>query len=229
MHPTVSVRCLLRTRKVLTGMDGMRGTHGQGEVAAWMAARADSLGLRGRSLLSLADLNAEQVIGILDLAAAMKRERALGAIPLWHGTRSLAMIFEKASLRTRVTFELGMRELGGVPIVLGPAEIGLGKRESVPDVARNLGRWVSAVMARVYDHGVLVEMRDSAGIPIVNGLSDVEHPCQVLADLHTVRERLGSLDGARIAWVGDGNNVAQSLLLGCALVGASLTVACPEG
>ncbi|NLH98637.1 MAG: ornithine carbamoyltransferase [Chthonomonadales bacterium] len=195
----------------------------------WAAVRYDSLELRGRSLISIADLDAHQVTGVLDLAAALKGARGTGAAPLWNGTRSLAMIFEKPSLRTRVTFELGMRELGGIPIVLGPTEIGLGKRESVADVARNLGRWVSAIMARVYDHSALVEMRDNCAIPVINALSDVEHPCQTLADLLTIRERLGRLDGVRIAWVGDGNNVAHSLMLGAALTGASVIAACPTG
>jgi len=198
-------------------------------MSVWSLYTEDALRLRGRSLLSMADLTPDQVSGILDLASALKSARG-GVCPVnWSGSRSLAMIFEKASLRTRVTFELGMRELGGVPIVLGPAEIGLGKRESVGDVARNLERWVSAVMARVFDHRVLVEMRDSAGIPVINGLSDLEHPCQILADLLTLRERLGRLEGARIAWVGDGNNVAHSLMIGCALVGASFIAACPRG
>lgn len=198
-------------------------------MSVWSLYTDDALGLRGRSLLSMADLTAAQVHGLLDLAAALKSVRGSSSPIDWAGTRSLALIFEKASLRTRVTFELGMRELGGVPIVLGPAEIGLGKRESVADVARNLERWVSAVMARVFDHNVLVEMRDSANLPVINGLSDLEHPCQTLADLLTIRERLGRLQGARVAWIGDGNNVAHSLMIGCALVGAAFVAACPRG
>jgi ornithine carbamoyltransferase len=197
--------------------------------AFWPPAPGDPLALRGTSLLSIADLSADQLLGILATADAVKRARRAGPHALWDGDRSLAMVFEKASLRTRVTFELGMRELGGTPIVLGPAEIGLGKRESVGDVARNLARWVSGIMARVYGHDVLVELRDAAAIPVVNGLSDAEHPCQVLADLMTVRERVGRLAGVRIAWIGDGNNVAHSLMLGGALVGAQVVLACPEG
>ena len=198
-------------------------------MSVWSLYTEDVLKLRHRSLLSMSDLTPKQVLGVLDLAAALKAVRG-GDCPInWRGTRALALIFEKASLRTRVTFELGMRELGGVPIVLGPAEIGLGKRESAADVARNLQRWVSAVMARVFDHCVLVEMRNSVQMPIINGLSDIEHPCQTLADLLTLRERLGHLNGARVAWVGDGNNVAHSLMIGCALVGASFVAACPPG
>jgi ornithine carbamoyltransferase len=177
----------------------------------------------------MADISAEQIGGILDFAAVLKETRRSGTLVDWSGRKSLALIFEKASLRTRVTFELGMRELGGVPIVLGPAEIGLGKRETAGDVARNLARWVSSVMARVYDHRVLVEMRDSAALPVINGLSDLEHPCQTLADLLTIRERLGRLAGLRIAWVGDGNNVAHSLMIGAAACGASVIAACPPG
>ncbi len=190
----------------------------------------DALNLRGKSLLSMADLNREQISGILQLGQLLcdmhrRREYTLRyAYP-----RSLAMIFEKPSLRTRVTFELGMRQLGGAAVALGPAEIGLGTRESVPDVARNLERWADAVMARVHAHSTLIQLRDNCRIPVINGLSDREHPCQILADLLTIQQKKGRLQGLRLAWIGDGNNVLHSLLLGCAQVGISVAVACPKG
>ncbi len=192
--------------------------------------RSDALGLRGQSLLSMADLTREQALGILSCAQELRDARATGeAVVDWHGRKSLAMVFEKASLRTRVTFELGMKELGGVPIVLGPAEIGLGVRESVADVARNLDRWVTAVAARVISHQTLEGLRRHSSVPIINALSDREHPCQTLADLQALLQRKGRLDGLRIAWVGDGNNVLHSLMLGAALTGASVVAACPAG
>ncbi len=198
------------------------------EVKGWMDG--DMQSLRGRSILSMADLTPEQLQGILQKAEEFRQAR-LEARTLvdWKGRKSLALLFEKASLRTRVTFELGMRELGGVPIVLGPAEVGLGKRESVGDVARNLDRWVTAVAARVFDHNTLLELHRCSSIPIINALSDIEHPCQTLADLQALQQRKGRLDGLRIAWVGDGNNVLHSLMLGAAMLGASVIAACPAG
>lgn len=190
----------------------------------------NTYGLHGASLLSMADLSPSQLAGVLDVAADLKarhRRREIGF--RWGYPRALAMIFEKPSLRTRVTFELGMQQLGGLTTVLGPAEIGLGTRESVADVAANLERWADAIMARVYSHALLEELRGSCGVPVINGLSDLEHPCQTVTDLLTMREKLGALHGLRLAWIGDGNNVLHSLLIGCALVGISVVAACPDG
>lgn len=190
----------------------------------------DVLGLRGHSLLSMADLSAIQLDGILEVTAAMEAaRRARTHVIRWSYPKSIAIIFEKPSLRTRATFELGIQLMGGITVVLGPQEIGLGTRESVPDAARNLERWFDAVMARVYRHTTLEELRRHSRVPIINGLSDREHPCQVLADLYTILRKKGSLQGIRAAWVGDGYNMAHSLLLGCALAGMELHVACPEG
>jgi ornithine carbamoyltransferase len=190
----------------------------------------DTLGLRGKSLLSVADLTPEQFTGILNVAAGMVEGHRTQNPPLrWAYPKALAMIFEKPSLRTRVTFDLGMRQLGGITTILGPAEIGLGVRESVADVARNLERVTDGIMARVFDHKVLVQLRDSCSIPIINGLSDLEHPCQALADLFTIQQKKGTLSGLKLAWVGDGNNVLHSLLLAGALTGMSVTAACPAG
>jgi len=192
--------------------------------------REDALGLRGRSLLSMADLTAAQLEGILQVAAAMEAARkARTHVLRWDYPKSIALIFEKPSLRTRATFELGMQMMGGLTVVLGPQEIGLGTRESIPDAARNLERWFDTVMARVFRHNTLEELHAHAGIPIINGLSDREHPCQVLADLYTIQRKKGRLNGIRAAWVGDGYNMAHSLMLGCALAGVELHAACPEG
>lgn len=198
------------------------------DTAALIAS--DALGLRGMSVLSIGDLTPEQVEGVLRCAEAFRHARVRGErLVDWKGRKSLALLFEKASLRTRVTFELGMAELGGIPVVLGPSEVGLGKRESVADVAANLDRWVSAVAARVFDHETLVVMHKHSSIPIVNALSDREHPCQALADLQTVLQHKGRLNGLRLAWVGDGNNVLHSLMLAALGAGMSVTAACPPG
>ncbi|MBI3911601.1 MAG: ornithine carbamoyltransferase [Armatimonadetes bacterium] len=143
--------------------------------------------------------------------------------------QTLAMIFEKPSLRTRVTFEVGMAQLGGRAIYLQPSDIQLRKRESVPDVARNLGRWVDGIMARTFVHQTILDLAEHAGVPVINGLSDLEHPCQALADFLTIQERLGEITGKKVVFVGDGNNVAHSLLLLGGLLGAHMVVACPEG
>jgi ornithine carbamoyltransferase len=185
--------------------------------------------LRGRDLVSMDDLSPQEVRLVLDTAADLKRGRASGGQAGVLAGKVLAMIFEKPSLRTRVTFEVAMLELGGHALYLGPQDIQLGVRESVPDVARNLSRWVHGIMARTYSHRTVEVLAEHATVPVINGLSDREHPCQTLGDLLTIRERFGRLDGLRVAWVGDGNNVCQSLLLGAAKVGLSVTVATPPG
>jgi len=185
--------------------------------------------MRGRDVVSIDDLTPAELSEVLDRSAELKRRQRAGEpTPLLTG-KTLAMIFEKPSLRTRVTFEVGMRHLGGGAVNLAPADIQLGTRESVPDVARNLSRWVDGIMARTFAHGTVVGLAAAASVPVINGLSDWEHPCQALADLLTVREHLGQLDGARIAWVGDGNNVLHSLLLGAAKMGVSVAAATPAG
>jgi ornithine carbamoyltransferase len=139
------------------------------------------------------------------------------------------LIFEKPSLRTRVTFEVGLEQLGGHAIYLAPGEIGLGKREAVKDVARNLARWVDVLVVRTFSQQVLEEMSAEANVPVINALSDLLHPCQTVADLLTLREAKGRLDGLRVAFVGDGNNVSMALAHGAAKTGMHLTIACPLG
>ena len=182
-----------------------------------------------RNFLSVADLTPERIFKLFALAAELKQRWKSGrsAAPL--AGRSLALIFEKQSLRTRVTFEVGIVQLGGRAVYLSGHEIGLGTRESVPDVARNLSRWVDGIAARVYAHATVEGLARYASVPVINGLSDFEHPCQALADYFTLWERGVDLASMRLAWIGDGNNVCHSVLLGGALVGASLVVACPSG
>ena len=185
--------------------------------------------MRGRDLVSIDDFTPAELTAVLDRSADLKRRHRAGEPAPTLAGKTLAMIFEKPSLRTRVTFEVGMRHLGGGAVTLASADIQLGTREGVPDVARNLSRWVDAILARTFAHRTVVDLAEAASVPVINGLSDWEHPCQALADLLTVHEHLGRLEGVRIAWVGDGNNVLHSLLLGAAKMGASVRAATPAG
>ena len=179
----------------------------------------------GKDFLSIADLSSDEVGLLIKRAAQMKGGPA--GRPL--EGRTIAMLFEKPSLRTRVSFEVGIRRLGGDCFHLGGPEVGLGEREPVPDVARVLDRWVDGVVARVNSHESLTLLAEYTTVPIINALSDVEHPCQAMADLLTILEHRGRLDGQRVAYVGDGNNVAASLALACASVGAEFVIASPPG
>ncbi len=194
-------------------------------------SRTDMLrGLQGRDLLGVHDLTSEECIALLQLAAEMKQATRKGnEVIRWKRPHLLAMIFEKPSLRTRFTFEAAMVQLGGHAIYLSPNEIGLGKRESVADVARNLERWCQVIMARVFAHQTLVELAQNANVPVINALSDLEHPCQALADFQTLIEHKGEAKGKHLVFVGDGNNVAHSLMLLAAKLGTHFTIACPEG
>jgi ornithine carbamoyltransferase len=185
--------------------------------------------LRGRDLIGIDDLSAEELRVVLARAGELKAALRRGEPRAEAAGKTLAMIFEKPSLRTRVTFEVGMSQLGGQALYLAPQDIQLGSRESVPDAARNLSRWVSGIMARVFAHRTVQELAEHAAVPVINGLSDREHPCQALGDLLTIQEHCGRLDRVRLAWVGDGNNVLHSLLLAGAKVGMSFVVATPRG
>jgi len=183
-----------------------------------------------RDLLTLADLEPAEMSHLMDVAARLKADLKAGRAHPWLDGKTLAMIFEKPSLRTRVTFEAGMNQLGGVAIYLGPADILLGQRESVPDIGKNLSLWVDAIMARTFAHRSVVELAGSASVPVINGLSDLYHPCQVLADCFTLRELRGSdLAKLSVAFVGDGNNMAHSWMLASSRLGFRLSVVCPEG
>ena len=183
--------------------------------------------LASKDLLSIHDLSTEEFRLILDLAGQMKATPERFARSLERKT--LAMIFEKPSLRTRVTFEAGMTQLGGHAIYLAPSDISLGARESIPDVARNLERMVDVIMARTFRHDSVVQLARYSRIPVINALSDYSHPCQALADFLTLREVHGDLRKVRLCYVGDGNNVCHSLLFAAAKCGAAITVACPPG
>ncbi len=184
-------------------------------------------------LLSISDLNYEELTQLLDMASELKEKRGVGADvamatdPLKN--MSLGMIFEKASTRTRVSFEVAMTELGGHALYLNTADLQLGRSETICDTAQVLSRFVHAITARVYSHETVQELARCANIPVINALSDLEHPCQLLADLLTMREQKGTLNGLRIAWIGDGNNVCNSLIFASAIVGMDLVVACPAG
>lgn len=182
-----------------------------------------------RDLLSIRDLSRGEIDTLFALARRLKADLKDGRPHPRLAGRTLAMIFEKPSLRTRVTFEVGMVQLGGHAVHLSSQDIGLGTREPVADVARNLSRWVDAIMARTFSHGVLHELAAAARVPVVNGLSDLLHPCQVLADCLTVIEQRGGLDDCRIAFVGDGNNVVHSWVNAAARLPFRFVLACPPG
>jgi ornithine carbamoyltransferase len=185
--------------------------------------------LSGRDCLTLAEFSSDEVALILDEAVKIKamQKARIPYRPL--RGRTLAMVFQKPSNRTRVSFEVGMYQLGGHALSLSPQEIQMGKRETPSDTGRVLARYIDAIMVRTFDHEELEELAGAADVPVVNGLSDAHHPCQALADLLTVREEFGVLEGVKIAYVGDGNNVAHSLAIACALTGAELAIAHPEG
>jgi len=191
----------------------------------------EHVSLVGRDLLSIADLSAGELDRVLDRAAVLKAEFRAGRRHMVRPLvgRTLAMLFEKPSLRTRVSFEAGMSQLGGHAIHLAPGDVGLGVRESVADVARNLERWVDAIIIRTFAHDIVLELAAEAGIPVVNALTDLEHPCQALADLLTMREHFGRVAGLHVAFVGDGNNVFHSLALAGAIAGFEVRIAHPEG
>lgn len=178
--------------------------------------------------LAIGDHSPSELQSLLDLATRLKAEwKSVGNRPVL-ANKVLGMIFQKPSLRTRVSFDMAMRHLGGDALYLSPNEIGLGKRESIADVARVMSGYVDAVMARVFEHEHILELARWSDVPIINGLSDYNHPCQALADALTIQERLGKLNGINVSYVGDGNNVAASLMHICAKLGANFTIATPE-
>ncbi len=183
--------------------------------------------LAGRSLVSMKDLSLDDLRLVLETAAAMK------SCPQDYAAKfagqTLGMIFQKPSLRTRVSFEAGMTQMGGHAIYLAPSDIKLGARETTEDIAIVLSRYVDLIMARTFGHDIVVDLAEHATVPVINGLSDREHPCQILADLQTIQERKGRLAGLKLVYAGDGNNVAHSLMIGGALSGMSVTIVTPKG
>lgn len=182
-----------------------------------------------RDFITMFDLNKEEISVVFDLTAKLKESQKKGIEHKVLKDKTLAMVFEKPSLRTRVTFETGMTHLGGHAIYLAPSDIQLGKRETVPDAARNLSRWVDIIMARVFVHKTVEDLAKNTTIPVINGLSDLEHPCQIMADLYTVIEKKGQLHEVTIAYIGDGNNVCNSLVSASIILGFKLNVATPVG
>jgi ornithine carbamoyltransferase len=182
-----------------------------------------------RDLVRIGDLAPDELRAVLDLARRLKQKLRAGTPhPLLAG-RTMAMIFEKPSLRTRVTFEVGMVQLGGAAIHLAPGDIKLGERETAGDIARNLERWVNLIMARTFLHSTVTDMAAGASVPVINGLSDLHHPCQVLSDCFTLLEQRGHLEGLRVTFVGDGNNMVHSWMEAAAGLGFEFVLACPPG
>lgn len=182
-----------------------------------------------KDFLAVSDFTPAELQGMLDLAVRLKKEWQAGGNQPLLKNKVLGMIFQKPSLRTRVSFDMAMRHLGGDALYLSPNEIGLGQRESIADVARVMSGYVDAIMARVFAHEHVLELAKWSSIPVINGLSDYNHPCQAMADALTIQEEFGSLKGLNVAFIGDGNNVAVSLMHICAKLGANFTIACPEG
>jgi ornithine carbamoyltransferase len=182
-----------------------------------------------RDFLDVTDFSAEEILAVLRLAADLKRKQKKGKAHRLLEGKTLAMIFQKPSTRTRISFETGMFQLGGHALYISPDEMGIGKRETVADVARVLSRYNDAVMARVFGHDIVAGLAQHASIPVINGLSDWSHPCQILGDMLTILEHRGRFDGLKIAWIGDGNNVAHSWIHLAMRLPIELVLACPAG
>ena len=182
-----------------------------------------------KHLLKMLDLSSEEVVSILNLADQLKYEQKHGIPHKLLEGKSLGLIFEKASTRTRVSFEVGMYQLGGQPIFLSSKDMQIGRGEPVQDTARVLSRYLDGIMIRTFEQSEVEDLAKYGSIPIINGLTDFCHPCQILADLMTIREFKGKLDGLKMCFIGDGNNMMNSLIVGALKTGMSIAVACPEG
>lgn len=185
--------------------------------------------LRGRSFISLHDFNAEDIQYILEVGAHLKTLQKKRIPHPYLAGKTLGMIFQKSSTRTRVAFEVGMYQLGGHALFLSPRDIQLGRGETVKDTALVLGRMLDGIMIRTFDHEEVIQLAQWSGIPVINGLTDLLHPTQVIGDLMTIKEHKGTLKGLKLAFIGDGNNVAHSLLFGGAKVGMDVVIAAPDG
>ena len=175
--------------------------------------------------ISIQDVDESTLISLIDLASDIKLNNPKHSL----NGKSLALLFEKPSLRTRIAFELGIAQMSGISVNFDEKELQMGKREALRDISKVLSRYVDAIAARVQDHNTLMELKKYSTIPIINALSDIEHPCQALADLMTIKEKMGSFQGLNLTFIGDGNNVASSLALACALVGINFTISSPKG
>ena len=185
--------------------------------------------LKTKDLLTLEELSSKELSQLLDLSIKFKNDLKKGKHSNLLKNKTLAMIFEKPSTRTRVSFETGMFQLGGHALNLSSNDMQLSRGESIEDTAKTLSRYVNVIMARVYDHKIIEKLAKHSSVPVINGLSDSFHPCQILADLMTIKEKKKKLKGLKIAWIGDGNNVCNSLIYGCARSGLSISIATPKG
>lgn len=182
-----------------------------------------------RDLLKLSDFSREEIDNLLKSATRLKEERKTGAPRKLLSGKTLGMVFNKASTRTRVSFEVGMLQLGGHAIVLSSSQLQIGRGETIPDTARTLSRYLDGLVVRTYAHEEIEELAREATIPVINALTDKFHPCQILADMMTIQEKRGSLDDVRVVYVGDGNNIANSWMLGAGIMGIDLTIVAPKG
>jgi len=182
--------------------------------------------MKGKDLLSIGDLTLDEAWGIINRAIRIKKRKAMSSILTG---KTLALIFEKPSLRTKVSFDVAMYQLGGHSVYLSQAEVGLGSREPIADAARTLSRYVDIIAARTFAHATVESLAKYATVPVINALSDSEHPCQALADIMTIYEKKGKLEGLAVAYIGDGNNVSNSLMLACVMVGMNFRIASPKG
>lgn len=185
--------------------------------------------LKTKDLLTLAELSPKEFVGLIDDSIKLKKEFKKGGNKPILKNKTLTMIFQKPSTRTRVSFEIGMYQLGGHAINLSSDDMQLSRGESIEDTAKTLSRYANCIMARVYDHGLLEKLAEHATVPVINGLSDTFHPCQILADFMTIKEKKKKLKGLKIAWIGDGNNVCNSMIYGAALSGINMSIATPKG
>ena len=182
-----------------------------------------------KHLLKMSDLTAKEITGILNLADQLKYDRKHGIPHTYLQGKTLGMIFQKASTRTRVSFEVGMYQLGGSALFLSSHDLQIGRGEPIEDTARVLSRYLDGIMIRTYKQQEVEDLAKFGSVPVINGLTDYAHPCQVLADLMTVREHKGALEGLKFCYVGDGNNMANSLIAGCLTMGMKVSIACPKG
>lgn len=187
------------------------------------------MNFKGKDFLSLLDYDKAGISYLLEVAEKLKQENKSGIIHHILKNKTLVMIFSKPSLRTRVSFEVGIKQLGGDAVVLKQDEISLGARETIADTARVLSRYADGVMIRTFDHQDVVDFAKYSDVPVINALTDLSHPCQVLADLLTIKEKFGKLENLKLAYIGDGNNMANSLLAGCSIMGMDISIACPKG
>lgn len=185
--------------------------------------------LKTKNLLTLAELSPKEFLGLIDSSIKLKKELKNGVSKPILKNKTLTMIFQKPSTRTRVSFEVGMYQLGGYALNLSSNDMQLSRGESIEDTAKTLSKYTNCIMARVYDHKLLEKLSQHATVPVINGLSDSYHPCQILADFMTIKEKKGKLKGLKIAWIGDGNNVCHSMLYGAALSGINMSIATPKG